>query len=123
MKTVWLLLQNLAAGWKNKKHIAFIIVLIIIMIGTICYVRKKGSIEAEPVKIVLGVAKEDTSEYADLLLQYFNENEVFLHYVELVEEEEESLKTALQQMEFVKKRKPDDAYTVRIENIATGRWL
>ena len=97
MKTVWLLLQNLAAGWKNKKHIAFIIVLIIIMIGTICYVRKKGSIEAEPVKIVLGVAKEDTSEYADLLLQYFNENEVFLHYVELVEEEEESLKTMLKQ--------------------------
>lgn len=97
MKTVWLLLQNVAAGWKNRKNIAFVIVLIIVMIGTICYVGKRDNMEAEPAKIALGVAKEDTSEYADLLLQYFNENAVFLHYVELVEAEEQSLKLLMEQ--------------------------
>lgn len=41
----------------------------------------------------------------------------------IVSFEEERLKTALQQMEFVKKRKPDDAYTVRIEKRDTGYQL
>ncbi|MBP3568301.1 MAG: ABC transporter permease [Lachnospiraceae bacterium] len=95
MRKVWLLLRAEAARWKSRKHIGFFIVLIVIMISTFCYVREQKTIESG--KISLGVAKEDTSEYADLLLTYFNENEVFLQYVELIEESEETLRRALEQ--------------------------
>lgn len=93
MRSVWLLLRAEAARWRNRKNIGFLIVLIVIMISTFCYVKEQETIESG--KISLGVAKEDTSEYADLLLQYFNENEVFLQYVELIEESEEKLQKAM----------------------------
>ena len=93
MRNVWLLLKAFMAGWKNRRNIGFLIVLIVIMISTICYVREQERTSAE--KISLGLVKEDTSEYADLLLQYFNENEVFLSYVELIEESEQKLKQSL----------------------------
>lgn len=94
MKNVWLLLRAEAARWKDKRNIGFFIVLIVIVIGTFSYVREQESYEIG--KILLGVAKEDTSEYADLLLQYFNENEIFLHYVELIEDSEQNLKKAME---------------------------
>ena len=80
MRAVRLLLAALAARWKNRRNIGVILVLIIVMISTFCYVRKQEPKEEKFGKISLGVAKEDTSEYADLLMTYFNENEVFLHY-------------------------------------------
>ena len=46
MKSVWLLLQVFAVGWKNRKNIAFVIVLIIAVIGTICYFRTQENIPA-----------------------------------------------------------------------------
>lgn len=95
MRTVWLLLQNSVARWKNRRNIVFLIVLIIAMISTICYVRERGKKEVITGKIVLGVAMEDTSEYAELLLQYFNENEEFLSYIELIEAKEQELEAAL----------------------------
>ena len=57
------------------------------------------------------MAKEDTSEYADLLMQYFNENEVFLHYVELIEAEEQKLEALMGQGGL-------DAYLVIPKNFA-----
>lgn len=97
MRTVWLLLRAEAARWKNRRNIGFLIVLIIVMIGTFYYVREQEEAVAENGRIVLGVAQQDTSEYANLLLQYFNENEIFLKYVQLIEAEEEKLQEALEQ--------------------------
>ena len=57
------------------------------------------------------MAKEDTSEYANLLMTYFNENEDFLSYVELSEGEEPVLQKALE-------RGTLDAYLVIPENFA-----
>ncbi len=111
MKTVWLLLRTEAARWKNRRNIGFLIVLIIVMISTFCYVREQGMTEVENPKIVLGVAKEDTSQYANLLMQYFNENENFLQYVELIEAEERKLQEALETGGL-------DAYLVIPENFA-----
>ena len=85
MRTVWLLLQVFAARWKSRRNMVGVIVLIIVMISTFCYVKKTDETAESSGKIVLGVAKEDTSEYADLLLRYFNENETFLSYVKLIE--------------------------------------
>lgn len=109
MRTVWLMLYSSAAGWKNRRNIGFLIVLIILMISTFYYAKEQET--AETGKIVLGVAKEDTSEYANLLMQYFNENEVFLKYVELIEESEQTLKNAMTAGEL-------DAYLVIPENFA-----
>ena len=96
MGAVWLLLRAEAARWKNRRNIGFLIVLIVIIISTFCYVREQEEHVTGNNKIVLGVAVEDTSEYAKLLLQYFNENEIFLQYVELIEAEEKKLMEALE---------------------------
>ena len=105
MRAVWLLLQASAAEWKNRRNIMFCVVLILGMIGIVCCVREQGIRTSESGKIALGVAKEDTSEYANLLMKYFNENKVFLNYVDLTEAEEQTLKNALEQAEL-------DAYLV-----------
>ncbi len=110
MRNVWLLLRAFAAEWKNRQNIGYIIVLIIVMISTFCYVREQES-APERGKILLGVAKEDTSEYAELLLQYFQDNENFLNYVELIEAEEQKLLSALEEYRL-------DAYLVIPENFA-----
>lgn len=109
MRNVWLLLQAEIAGWKNRRKIIWIIVLIVFMIGTFSYVREQET--EENVKISLGLANEDQSQYAELLLQYFNENEVFLKYVELVEDSEKELEKALGEGRL-------DAYLVIPENFA-----
>lgn len=96
MKSVWMLMNALAAKWKKRTYMVCFIVLIIIMISTFCYVNKADIKPDKSGKISLGVAKEDTSEYAELLLQYFNENETFLSYVQLIEDEEEKLQEVLQ---------------------------
>lgn len=111
MRAVRLLLRAEAARWKNRRNIGFLIVLIIVMISTFCYVKDRKLTDTENVKISLGVAKEDTSEYADLLMRYFNENEVFLQYVELMEAEEQKLQNALEEGLL-------DAYLVIPENFA-----
>lgn len=111
MRNVWLLLRAEAARWKNRRNIGFLIVLIVVMISTFSYVKEQEIDESG--KISLGVAKEDTSEYADLLLQYFNENEIFLQYIELIEESEQNLKKAMQGGNL-------DAYLVIPENFATS---
>ena len=111
MRKVWLLLLTEAAGWKNRKNMIWMIVLIIIMISTISYVRRQEENTAVAGKITLGVANEDTSEYAGLLLQYFRENEEFLQYVELVEESEQKLIEALAAEEL-------DAYLAIPKNFA-----
>lgn len=113
MRTVWLLLQTLAARWKKRTYIAYFIVLIIVMISTFCYIKRTDTEPENSGKITLGVAKEDTSEYADLLLQYFNENETFLSYVKLIEAEEEKLEKAILENKL-------DAYLVIPENFAEG---
>lgn len=111
MRTVWLLLQAEAARWKNRRNIVFLVVLIIFMIGTICYVKEQEKEEPETGKIVLGVAKEDTSAYADLLLEYFNENEDFLKYVELIEDSRETLRRYMEENRL-------DAYLIVPEDFA-----
>lgn len=111
MRTVLLLLLAEAARWKNKRNIAFLIVLIIGMISTICYVREQKNEEQKTGKIVLGVAKEDTSAYADLLMEYFNANEDFLKYVELIEGSERELKCAIEEQRL-------DAYLTIPKNFA-----
>lgn len=95
MREVRLLLAAFAARWKSRRNIGVILVLIVIIISTFCYVRKQEPEEEKNGKIVLGVAKEDTSEYANLLMTYFNKNEDFLAYVELVEAKEQELENAL----------------------------
>ena len=113
MRTVWLLLQAEAARWKNRRNIVFLVVLIIFMISTICYVKEQEKEEPETGKIVLGIAKEDTSAYAELLLEYFNENEEFLKYVDLIEESRENLHRQMQENWL-------DAYLIVPENFAQG---
>ena len=95
MRAVWLLLAAFAARWKNRRNIGVMIVLIIVMISTFCYVKKQEPVEEKTGRISLGVAKEDTSEYADMLMTYFNENEDFLAYVELIEAEKHQLQRAM----------------------------
>ena len=111
MRTVWLLLRAEAARWKNRRNIGFLVVLIIFMIGTICYVKEQEKEEKETGKIALGVAKEDTSAYADLLLEYFNENKDFLKYVELIESDRETLRKQMEENRL-------DAYLIVPENFA-----
>jgi len=95
MRTVWLLLQVFAARWKSRRNMVGILVLIMVMISTFCYVKKQEPQKEENPKIVLGVAKEDSSEYAEILMNYFKDNEDFLTYVDIVEEEEQKLQQAL----------------------------
>ena len=111
MRTVRILLQAEAARWKNRQNIVFFVVLIIFMIGTICYVKEQKKEEPETGKIVLGVAREDTSAYADLLMEYFNENEDFLKYVELIEDSRINLQKQMEENRL-------DAYLVIPENFA-----
>ena len=111
MRTVRILLQAEAARWKNRQNIVFLVVLIIFMIGTICYVKEQKKEETETGKIVLGVAKEDTSAYADLLMEYFNENDDFLKYVELIEDSRINLQKQMEENRL-------DAYLVIPENFA-----
>jgi len=111
MRTVRILLQAEAARWKNRQNIVFLVVLIIFMIGTICYVKEQQKEEPEPAKIMLGVAKEDTSAYADLLMEYFNENEDFLKYVELIEDSRINLQKEMEENRL-------DAYLIIPENFA-----
>jgi ABC-2 type transport system permease protein len=111
MRTVRLLLQEEAARWKNRKNIAFLVVLIIFMIGTICYVKEQKQEEPENGKIVLGVANEDTSAYAELLLEYFNENEDFLKYVDLIEDSRDNLQKQMEENRL-------DAYLIVPKNFA-----
>ena len=111
MRAVRLLLAAFAARWKNRRNIGVIIVLIIVMISTFCYVKKQEPEEEKTGRISLGVAKEDTSEYAALLMTYFNENENFLSYVELSEAEEYQLRKAMEEGKL-------DAYLVIPENFA-----
>lgn len=111
MRTVRILLQAEAARWKNRQNIVFLVVLIIFMIGTICYVKEQKKEEPEPAKIMLGVAKEDTSAYADLLMEYFNENEDFLKYVELIEDSRSALQKEMEENRL-------DAYLIIPENFA-----
>lgn len=111
MRTVWLLLLAEAARWKSRRNIVFLVVLIIFMIGTICYVKERNNEEPESGKIVLGVAKEDTSAYADLLLEYFNENEDFLKYVDLIEDSRETLRRQMEENRL-------DAYLIVPVNFA-----
>jgi len=111
MRTVRILLQAEAARWKNRQNIVFLVVLIIFMIGTICYVKEQQKEEPEPAKIMLGVAKEDSSAYADLLMEYFNENEDFLKYVELIEDSRINLQKEMEENRL-------DAYLIIPENFA-----
>lgn len=111
MKIVWLLLQAEAARWKNRRNIGFLVVLIIFMISTIYYIKEQEKEEPETGKIVLGVANEDTSAYSDLLLEYFNENEDFLNYVELIEESRENLRRQMEKNRL-------DAYLIIPKNFA-----
>jgi len=111
MTNIRLLLRAEAARWKKRQYIGFLIVLIMIMIGTICYVRKPETSSNE--KIVLGLVQEDASEYADLMLQYFRENKEFLSYVELIEDSEEKLKEALRKGGM-------DAYLLIPEGFVSG---
>lgn len=111
MRAVRLLFAAFAARWKNRRNSGVILVLIIVMISTFCYVRKQEPKEEKFGKISLGVAKEDTSEYADLLMTYFNENEVFLSYVELTEAKETLLRKSLEEGKL-------DAYLVIPKNFA-----
>lgn len=111
MRAVLLLHAAFAAKWKNRRNIGVILVLIIVMISTFCYVRKQEQEAGKFGKISLGVAKEDTSEYANLLMTYFNENKDFLSYVELLEADEPTLGKALENGNL-------DAYLVIPENFA-----
>jgi len=111
MRAVRLLLAAFAARWKNRRNIGIMLVLIIVMISTFCYVRKQEPETEKFGKISLGVAKEDTSEYANLLMTYFQENEDFLSYVELTEAEETVLQKKLEEGKL-------DAYLVIPENFA-----
>ncbi len=97
MRAVWLLLQVFAARWKNRRNMVGILVLIIVMISTFCYVKKQEPQMTENPKIVLGVAKEDSSEYAEILMNYFKDNKDFLAYVDIVEDEEQRLQQALEE--------------------------
>lgn len=111
MRTIRLLLQVFAARWKNSRNIGFFIVLIVFMISTFCYVKKQDKRIEEAGRITLGIAQEDTSEYANLLLRYFRENEEFLKNVELVEAKRQELLNAMQAGRL-------DAYLIIPENFA-----
>ena len=111
MRAVWLLLQVFAAKWKNRRNMVKIIVLIMVMISTFCYVKKQEPEQEGNPKIALGVAKEDSSEYAEILLNYFNENEDFLSYVDITEDERQKLHRALEEGSL-------DAYLVIPQNFA-----
>jgi len=113
MRIIRLLLQVFAARWKNRRNIGFFIVLIVIMISTFCYVKKHEENAGITSQITLGVAQEDTSEYANLLLRYFRENEEFLKNVELVEAKRQELLNAMQTGRL-------DAYLVIPENFAVS---
>lgn len=98
MKQIGLLLRAQAAEWKNKKKTVILmgIVLIIGMISTFSYVKMQETGETETfIKLSLGVANEDESEYSKLLIAYFLENETFSSYVDVVQDGEEILKTKL----------------------------
>lgn len=95
MRQIRLLLAVQAAEWKKKKTVLGLIgiVLIVIIISTISHVKNQETTQAAlPLKIELGVANEDDSEYAKLLITYFTENENFSSYVNVVQEKEETLK-------------------------------
>ena len=116
MKQTGLLLWAQATELNKRKRgvILLGIVLIIGMISTFSYVKKQESAqEGSFVKLTLGVANDDASEYSDLLISYFLENETFSSYVTVVQESEAVLKRQLEAGEL-------DAYLAIPEGFAEG---
>ena len=108
MKQIQLLLQVQIAELKNKKTILgwIGIVLIVFLISTFSYGKNPDASETtEAMRLTLGVANEDDSEYAKLLINYFRENKNFAAYVDLIQEKENVLRERLNQQEL-------DAYLV-----------
>ena len=108
MKQIPLLLQVQIAELKNKKIILgwIGIVLIVFLISTFSYEKNPdSSATKEAMRLTLGVANEDDSEYAKLLINYFRENKNFAAYVDLVQEKESVLQGRLNKEEL-------DAYLV-----------
>lgn len=90
-----LLLAEAKRSINRKKKIMLPagIVLIMLMISTFSYIRKTGEGQVHPQEkyIAIGIANQDDSEYAALLLRYFKDNEEFSKYVEIAEGEESVL--------------------------------
>lgn len=116
MKQTSLLLWAQATEWKNRKRAVVLmgIVLIIGMISTFSYVKKQESSKEDTfVKLALGVANDDGSEYSDLLISYFLENETFSSYVTVVQDSEAALQRQLEEGKL-------DAYLAIPEGFAEG---
>ncbi|MGN0506742.1 MAG: ABC transporter permease [Lachnospiraceae bacterium] len=96
LKQAVLLLQMEAKRLINRKKrsIPAAIVLIMLMISTFSYIIKSEEKADMPVKayITLGIACQDSSEYAALLVSYFKDNPQFTEYVDIAEGEEPLLK-------------------------------
>jgi len=107
VKHIWLLLGAQATKWKKRKTAVLLIgiVLIIGMISTFSYVKKQERENETTAHLQLGVANEDSSEYANLLISYFLENDTFSSYVTVTQEKEELLNRLLEAGEL-------DAYLV-----------
>jgi len=96
VKQMWLLLQQQMRRNTAKTVILVGIVLIMCMISTFSYGKKQE--EQKPLgKITLGVANEDASSYARLLITYFTENKNFSSYVTVVEQKKEELEQMLEE--------------------------
>ena len=95
MRNIRLLLGAEAARWKQRKHIVKIAVLIVLIISTFSYVEKQRDTGQADTGIRLGVAKEDTSAYASLLMEYFSQNKEFTKYVHIEEAERTVLEEGL----------------------------
>lgn len=95
---IWLV----RADWKRlirgkwKKGCLFLL-LLAAFAGISFHVLHQEKEETASGRICLGIVNYDTSEYSELLLQFFNDSEAFQKYVEIVYGTEEELEELLMQ--------------------------
>ncbi len=99
MKQIGLLLWTNTAGLKSgKKWIWFLgMMLVVLLAGIVSHGIKEAYTPEVTSKLTLGVANEDSSEYASLLINYFKENEAFSAHVEVIEEAENKLQQRIEE--------------------------
>lgn len=83
-----MLIKDIKLIIHEKRFAIFPVILIAIAICAVLF----GKINTESAKVNIGIADNDRSEYSVLLISYFEENEVFSSYINIIEDTENSIK-------------------------------
>lgn len=81
----------------SRKVITILILalLIVFLIGLFAYTKIQDSKPSVADKIIIGVVDMDKSQYSNMILSFFDDNNVFKNYVDIIHEDDESILDSL----------------------------